>query len=201
MENLILVNKKNRLSQNYEPKGLMQEPITKIWLKKETYKAFYKMSIAIQAAGFSPIVLISGYRPYLYQEKLYNRKVENLIGEGLSKKEAIKKASTIVAVPGTSEHQTGLAIDITSTGLAKKKDPLIEEFEATDHGKWLKVYGDQYGFILRYPKHKTHITHISYEPWHYRYVGTTHAKRIKQADMCLEEYITYLDINNYSQEP
>jgi len=197
MENLILVNKKNMLPHTYKPKELMQEPMTKIWLKRETYQSFYKMNIAIQLAGFSPFLLISGYRPYLYQEKLYNRKVENLIKEGLSEKDAIKKASTIVAIPGTSEHQTGLAIDISSAGLAKKKDPLIEAFETTDHGKWLKVNGDQYGFILRYPKHKTHITHISYEPWHYRYVGVSHAKKMKQLDMCLEEYITYLDIKNY----
>jgi len=196
MENLILVNKQNTLSESYEPKRLIQEPITEIWLKKETYKAFLEMNIAIQTTGFTSLILVSGYRPYLYQQKLFNKKVGKLIKEGLNEKEAIKKASTIVAMPGTSEHQTGLAIDITSAQLAKKEDPLIEEFEVTDHGKWLNLYGDQYGFILRYPKQKTHITHISYEPWHYRYVGIGHSKKIKQLGMCLEEYITYLDKKN-----
>lgn len=197
MENLILVNKQNTLSPSYKPKELIEESMTEIWLKKETYKAFCKMNMAIEAGGLSSLILISGYRSYLYQEKLFNRKVASLIKEGLSKKDATKNAATIVAVPGTSEHQTGLALDISCAELVKQKDPLIEAFEATDHGQWLNLYGDQYGFILRYPRHKTHITHISYEPWHYRYVGISHSKKIKQLDMCLEEYITYLKIKNH----
>ena len=196
MENLILVNGENILSPGYQPDNLVQDPKTKIWLKKETYQAFYKMNMAVKKAGFSPLILVSGYRAYSYQKGLFNKKLSQLMEEGLSEKMASKKAGMIVALPGSSEHQTGLAIDITNSELAQRNDPLIKAFEATKHGKWLKAYGDQYGFVLRYPKNKIAITNISYEPWHYRYVGISHAKKMNQLDICLEEYITYLNIKN-----
>lgn len=194
MKSLILVNGQNMLTQHYKPRGLIQEPVAKIWVKKETYDAFCKMNQAAQTAGLSALVLVSGYRPYVYQEKLFNKKIDNLVKEGLKLEEAIKKASTVVARPGTSEHQTGLAIDLTSDNLAGEQDPLIEVFGETEHGKWLNLYAHHYGFILRYPKDKTHITKITYEPWHYRYVGAEHAGKIKTAGICLEEYIACLDI-------
>lgn len=191
-----LVNKANPLSARYVPDGLVQEPATKIWLRKETYKAFCEMNQAVKKSGLSSLVLVSGYRSYGYQEKVFNRKVNHLIKDGLSEDEAARQASRIVALPGTSEHQTGLAIDLTNIKLAKEKDPLIEAFEKTKHGQWLRLNAYLYGFILRYPKDKTHITHITYEPWHYRYVGTNHAKEINKRGMCLEEYNEFQEEDN-----
>lgn len=188
MNNLILVNAKNPLPKEYKPKGLIQDPTTKVWIKEIVYKDFLKMNKDIQREGLSSLVLISGYRPYDYQLKLFNKKVDQFIKEGQTKQDAINQAATIVAMPGTSEHQTGLAIDITNECLAQKEDPLIEDFDKTEQGKWLNLYAQDFGFILRYPKDKIHITCISYEPWHYRFVGIYHSKKIKKAGICLEEY-------------
>ena len=85
-----------------------------------------------------------------------------------------------IAVPGTSEHSLGLAVDLNS---------LEESFEQTAQFKWLIEHCAEYGFILRYPKDKEDITGISYEPWHYRYVGEDHAAKIMEQGLCLEEYV------------
>ena len=197
MEELLLVNKQNPLPQSYLPEKLVLEVKSEIWIQEEVHQAFGQMNRGAQAAGIRGLVLVSGYRCYQYQKKVYNRKVDSLIKAGLTKEEASQKAQTIVALPGTSEHQTGLAMDLTNTTLARKKDPLIEEFAQTDEGKWLDLHAHEYGFILRYPKEKMGITHITYEPWHYRYVGIYHARKIKEANICLEEYV--LEKRNVSQ--
>lgn len=189
MEELLLVNKQNPLSQSYRPENLVVEENSQIRIREEVAKAFKQMNQGAQAAGIQELVLISGYRSYQYQEKVFDRKVQSLIKAGLTKEEAGQKAQSIVALPGSSEHQTGLAIDISSVTLAKEKDPLIPAFAQTREGKWLDGHAHEYGFILRYPKEKMGITHITYEPWHYRYVGSYHARKIKEANICLEEYI------------
>lgn len=196
MNSLILVNQQNPLCEDYIPKELIQDGSTQIWIRKDVYQAFYKMNAAIKDEGLTGLVLVSGYRSYDYQQKVFNRKVSILKSEGLTEKDANDKAKKVVALPGTSEHQTGLAIDLTNINLAQESDPLVEKFEKTDHGRWLDSNAHDYGFILRYPKEKTKITHIIYEPWHYRYVGIYHAKRIKKLKICLEEYILYLNKNN-----
>lgn len=196
MKHPLLVNKQNILARSYIPEELVQEPSTGIWLTKEVFQAFSRMNQAVAGQGLSSLVLVSGYRSYDYQEKIFDRKVNNLIKEGLTYKEAVEKAKKIVAMPGTSEHQTGLAIDLTNIDLAKQKDPLIEGFAATAHGNWLEENAHNYGFVLRYPKDKLSITQIIYEPWHYRYVGSYHGEKIKKLNICLEEYVLYLNTNN-----
>lgn len=196
MKNPLLVNKQNTLPKTYIPEELVQETNTKVWLRKDVYDAFCVMNKALIDQGLPGLILVSGYRSYDYQQKVFDRKVNTLIGEGLSKEEAVQKAKKVVAIPGTSEHQTGLAIDVTNPDLAKEKDPLIEAFAGTDHGKWLDLNAYKYGFVLRYPIDKVDITHITYEPWHYRYVGTYHAKKIKKLKICLEEYVLFLNKNN-----
>ena len=193
MMGILLVNKQNTLSKDYKPNNLIKEASTKIWVQRDAYQSFCTMNDAIKKNGLTSLLLVSGYRSYEYQQQIFNRKVSSLIKEGLDKDEAIEKAQTIVALPGTSEHQTGLAIDITNADLAKEKDPLIEDFASTEHGKWLDLNSPNYGFILRYPKDKIDITNITYEPWHYRYVGIMHAKTIKKLGLCLEEYVYYLN--------
>ena len=107
---------------------------------------------------------------------------------------AYKDALKTIQRPGHSEHHTGLCVDLVEKrGLNRELD---ETFEETEAFAWLSQNAHKYGFILRYPKDKTDITKYSYEPWHYRYVGVEHAKRINQLDMCLEEYIDYLKAGN-----
>ncbi|NMD44924.1 MAG: M15 family metallopeptidase [Clostridiales bacterium] len=130
---------------------------------------------AARAEGLA-VYFSSGYRNYYYQQYLYLRKVAEY-GE--------KKAKTIVAPPGHSEHQLGLAADITDTYYEVKKSSL----EHTALFKWLNSTCQDYGFILRYPKDKTEITKIIYEPWHFRYVGLEPAKYMKENNLCLEEFI------------
>ena len=102
--------------------------------------------------------------------------------------DAYKTASITVTVPGASEHQVGLAVDIISD----KYSALNEGFGETDAGIWLKEHSADYGFILRYPKGKEEITGIQYEPWHFRYVGKDAALIIMQQDITLEEFIDRL---------
>jgi LAS superfamily LD-carboxypeptidase LdcB len=91
----------------------------------------------------------------------------------------------VVARPGTSEHHVGLAVDILGSGYYS----LEQSFENTAAFKWLKAHCAEYGFILRYPKEKEHITGVIYEPWHYRYVGVDVAKEIMSRNITLEEYL------------
>ena len=109
--------------------------------------------------------------------------------QGMSEEEAKKEAATRVAIPGTSEHHLGLAVDINSVETS---------FENTKAFKWLQKNAENYGFVLRYPKDKKAITKIIYEPWHYRYVGVEHAKEMNRLGLCLEEYIDLLNDQNLS---
>lgn len=129
------------------------------------------------------LIAVSSYRTYSYQQTLYNNRVRRCINEGYDQEKAKQVAATIVALPGTSEHHMGLAVDFNS---------VEESFENTSAFKWLGENAESFGFILRYPKDKTDITKIIYEPWHYRYVGVEHAKAMNELGMCMEEYVAYL---------
>ena len=98
--------------------------------------------------------------------------------------DAYKKTSQVITVPGCSEHEIGLALDITSDTYI----PLLQGFAETEEGKWLAEHGHEYGFILRYPSGKEYITGIEYEPWHFRYVGREAAKIMHDENICLEEF-------------
>ena len=166
---LVLVNKFNRLEKNYEPKNLElinktnfingNSKANKLELKAKI--AFEKMSNDAIKNG-TPIYGQSAYRSYNIQEGIYNNEV---------RKYGTSVADSESARPGFSEHQTGLAIDISST----KKGNMLE-FENTESFFWIKENAYKYGFILRYPKGKEHIHGYIYEPWHYRYVGIEVAK-------------------------
>lgn len=143
-----------------------------------------EMMDACRAAGLTPYIC-SAYRTQEYQENLYNNHVAGLMKQGYSKEEAEAKTKIEVAVPGTSEHQLGLAVDIVE----EDYQVLDETQEDTEVQKWLMEHSWEYGFILRYPQSKSRITGIIYEPWHYRYVGKKAAKEITEAGICLEEYL------------
>ena len=127
----------------------------------------------------------SAYRTIEKQTELYEDKVRRLEAEGMSHTEALREAGTVVAYPGTSEHNLGLAVDI----VARDYQILDEKQEQTAEQQWLMENCWKYGFILRYPTDKTEETGIIYEPWHYRYVGEKAAREIMERGICLEEYL------------
>ncbi len=131
------------------------------------------------------LVVCSPYRDFDRQTMLFRRKVKSLMKQGLDEEEAYNRAAMTVAVPGTSEHQLGLAFDFFS----KDHTTLDQDFADTEAGKWLEANCARYGFILRYPADKTGITGIEYEPWHFRYVGERAAGEITADGLCLEEYL------------
>ncbi len=115
----------------------------------------------------------------------------------ITREEQEASVSTYSCAPGTSDHQTGLAVDIIQTSLPSRFDSLIQEFGETDAGKWLAANAHHFGFVLRFPEDKEAITGIIYEPWHFRYVGRTHATAMYENGMCLEEYVAHLSSIGY----
>ena len=145
------------------------------------------MLSAGRAAGVAPAVC-SSYRTIEYQTKLFNKKVKYYLEKGYDEAEAYATAGTIVAVPGTSEHHLGLALDIVDN-----HNWTLDESQAkTAAQKWLMANSWRYGWILRYPDGSSESTGIIYEPWHYRYVGREVAEDIFNSGLCLEDYLEML---------
>ena len=146
--------------------------------------ALLEMLEDCRSAGLSPVVC-SSYRTWETQQALYDNKIARVMAEGYSEADAPAVAATVVAVPGTSEHQLGLAVDIVDAGYME----MDEAQEQTAVQQWLMAHCQEYGFILRYPTGKSETTGIIYEPWHYRYVGREAAQEITARGICLEEYL------------
>ena len=138
-------------------------------------------------AGLSPLIC-SSYRSQERQQELYDNKVQRVMAEGASREAAQAEAARWVARPGTSEHQTGLAVDIVSLS----NQMLDETQESTPEFQWLAENAWKYGFILRYPSDKSEKTDIAYEPWHFRFVGKEAAEEMHDLGLCLEEYLESL---------
>ena len=154
------------------------------------YADFKDMMDACRADGLKPVVC-SAYRTYDYQNDLYQNRIKRYIQVGYSEDTATALAGRSVAIPGTSEHQLGLALDIVDFDYQHlNKTPANMPTQ-----KWLMANSWQYGWILRYPSEKSAITGIIYEPWHYRYVGKTVAAEIHELGICLEEYLDMLTIS------
>lgn len=151
---------------------------------RRIYDDLIAMLQAAKSEGLNPLIC-SSYRTNEKQEQLHQNKVSEYLSQGYSKVEASDKAAFWVARPGTSEHQLGLAVDIVST----KNQRLDRSQENTVEQQWLIQNSWKYGFVLRYPTNKNSITGVGYEPWHYRYVGKEHAKKINELGVCLEEYV------------
>jgi len=184
---LWLVNSDNMLEASYKPKNMVQ--ISGYPMRKEVRDAFLKMQEDMKKAGIKAPILQSAYRPQKYQQILFDEKYRSLISQGRSEREARRLAAHAVAPPGASEHQTGLAIDLSTNG------ELSVHFGATHTGIWIRNNCHRYGFIIRYPSDKTGITKIIYEPWHLRYVGLPHSAYMREQGLCLEEYIEHLKRN------
>ena len=181
--NLILVNPWNSL-----PEGFTVETTSLLngeSVDSRCYSALKQMLDDCQAKSGGIPIVCSSYRPHDKQVRLFKEQVAKNMKEGMTREEAEKEAGTVVAVPGTSEHEMGLAVDICDS-----ENQLLDESQAnTDTQKWLMDNCWDYGFILRYPVSKSEITGIIYEPWHYRYVGVEAAKEIQARGICLEEYL------------
>lgn len=146
------------------------------------YPDLQEMMDDCRAAGLEPYIT-SSFRSWDKQVQLFNNKVSRVTAQGSN--DPMTDAAKEVAIPGTSEHQLGLALDIVD----KNHPALDSSQEDTDVQKWLMENSWKYGFILRYPEGKSEITGIIYEPWHYRYVGKEAAKDIYKQGLCLEEYL------------
>lgn len=146
--------------------------------------ALLRMMYDCEAAGNHPYIC-SGYRTMEKQQYLFNNKIARLVAEGYAHDDAPAIAAMSVAIPGTSEHQLGLAVDIIDYNYPY----LNQEQESMPTQQWLMENSWRYGFILRYPNDKSDITGIIYEPWHYRYVGAEAAEEIYQLGVTLEEYL------------
>lgn len=148
------------------------------------YENLQKMMNDCQAAGLDPVIC-SSYRSMEKQQRLYQEQIQKYMDYGYSLPDAKEKAGSAVAIPGTSEHELGLAVDIVDINNQR----LEKAQEDTPVQQWLMANSWKYGFILRYPSDKTQITGIMYEPWHYRYVGRDAAGYIYEHNLCLEEYL------------
>jgi len=149
------------------------------------YPELQRMMDDCRAAGLEPLIC-SSYRSRDKQAELFEKKVQSLLDRAGSRSEAEDQAAEWVSRPGTSEHQTGLALDIVD----KSYQLLDEGQEETAVQKWLMAHCAEYGFILRYPTEKSALTGVNYEPWHYRYVGAEAAEEIMSQGLCLEEYLS-----------
>lgn len=182
---LVLVNKQHPVPDDYQLtlgtiKGKMQCDV-------RILDELTEMMKAAKASGIN-LEVCSPYRDYNKQTVLFNRKIDSYMGKGYSYLEAYKLASMTVTVPGASEHQIGLALDIIGNSYYL----LDEGFGESKAGVWLRENCDKYGFILRYPRGKEYITGIQYEPWHFRYVGKAAAANIMERGITLEEFLENL---------
>lgn len=184
---LRVANAKNPLPDGFTVKCRKIEGYDSRLFDERAADSLEKMLTDAEKAGLK-LYLVSGYRSVSRQKALFERKTNYYIDQGLVREKAEEEAAKWVARPGTSEHNLGLAADIVSADWYSQHNDLTADFEETEHFKWLKTNCAQYGFIIRYPKDKQEITGITYEPWHYRYVGQEAAKIIMEQGLCLEEY-------------
>jgi D-alanyl-D-alanine carboxypeptidase len=181
---LVLVNKEFALPDGYRADDLVRpkveysfgdQDIEKSYLRQEAANALEKMFAEAKNNGVH-LFAVSGYRSYERQKRIFNAQISQV---------GYKEAALLVAVPGNSEHQTGLSMDISSESVNFE---LIEQFGETEEGKWLMENAHRFGFILRYPSGKEGITGYDYEPWHYRYIGVKEATEIYENELTLEEF-------------
>ncbi len=195
-------------------------------LNNTALKALSAMFLEAEAQGITTLDVTSAYRSYSYQNTLFNNNCNKTkhwvckddscnvdwIGKSstcpicglttgktipITREEQEANVATYSCAPGTSDHQTGLAVDVVQRSLPDRFDSLIQEFGETEAGKWLAANAHHFGFILRFPPDKEEITGIIYEPWHFRYVGRTHATAMYEMNLCLEEYVEYLTSTGY----
>ena len=178
---LILVNKQYAITSDFYPTDMVAvdgslSTNQGLSFKREAYDAYLRMLADANAQGLN-FLICSTYRSYWVQESIYFSHI-NAYG--------VDYTNTVSAYPGRSEHHTGWAVDVTC---AEMGYDLLESFIDLPQGQWINQHCHEYGFIIRYPKDKTHITGYAYEPWHLRYVGVDVATEIMSNGLTLEEYL------------
>lgn len=185
---MFLVNKNNPLPMDYDSRietTMIFESWREYYLDSRAAPYFEDMLNAAKEDGID-LLVVSAYRTIEYQQQNFDNSVQDRMdNRGMTYDEAYADTLAEVALPGESEHNAGLAMDIMSEEYTSMDD---DGFENTEAFKWLDKHAHEYGFILRYPKGKQEITGIIYEPWHYRFVGLYYANEIKNSGLCLEEY-------------
>ena len=186
---MVLVNHTNKMPDDYafDTKECGSATSVNKTLQTVACDAFLEMQKAAAADGVT-VWMQSGYRSVAYQTKLYEKKTQYYRDKGFEEAAAREKAAAIVNPPGYSEHNCGLAADLNSP----EHTGLDEGFENTAAFRWLCQHAGEYGFILRYPKGAEEKTEITYEPWHWRYVGVENAAKINASGLCFEDYIAAL---------
>ena len=174
---LILVNRTHPIPEGYEVDLMELSNGAKV--DKKIYPSLQAMFDDARAAGLSLFVR-DGYRTQEDQQAIMDNKIQEYEYAGNSHEEAVRLAEEWVALPGTSEHQIGIAVDINADNSGSSDDAVYG---------WLYDNAWKYGFIKRYPEDKTEITHVINEPWHYRYVGKKAAEEMARSGQCLEEYL------------
>ncbi|WP_083540496.1 M15 family metallopeptidase [Marinilactibacillus sp. 15R] len=188
--NLILVNNWNPLPDDFEPDLVEVEPDKQI--DRRIVNAYENWTAAAESAGHN-LYLASGYRSVERQQNNFDYRVDQYMQKGDSKEEAIKKTEEYIAIPKSSEHHTGLAVDLIDERWIAEGNEFTPDYAAPDlQLKWLIDTMGDYGFILRYPEDKKEVTDINYESWHFRYVGEENARFIIDHNLALEEYIELL---------
>ncbi len=185
---MFLVNKNNPLPADYDSM-IDTEVVFESWREYELdvrAADYLKRMVADAKEDGIDLLVVSAYRTIEYQQQNFDNSVKDRMdNRGMTYDEAYADTLNEVALPGESEHNAGLALDIMCEEYQSMDD---DGFENTDAFKWLDEHAYEYGFILRYPKDKYAVTGIIYEPWHYRFVGEYFAEEIKKSGLCLEEY-------------
>ena len=186
---MVLVNHTSKMPDDYtfDTKECGSATAVNKTLQTVACDAFLEMQKAAAAENVT-IWMQSGYRSVKYQTGLYERKTKYYTDQGYDLATAKEKAAAVVNPPGYSEHNCGLAADLNSP----EHTGLDEGFENTTAFRWLCEHAADYGFILRYPKGAEAQTEITYEPWHWRYVGVENARKISASGLCFEDYIAQL---------
>ena len=186
---MVLVNHTNKMPDNYtfDTKECGSQTAVNKTLQTPACDAFLEMQKAAAADGVT-VWMQSGYRSVKYQTGLYERKTKYYTDQGYDTATAKEMAAAVVNPPGYSEHNCGLAADLNSP----EHTGLDEGFENTTAFRWLCEHAAEYGFILRYPKGAEDKTEITYEPWHWRYVGRENAAKISASGLCFEDYVAQL---------
>ncbi len=184
---LILVNEENPISEDYDVKLTTLKSKAKV--NSQLMDDLQDMMDDCRAAGHDPLV-ISAYISYADQQKAFDTRVSELMSIGYLKDRAETEAVKTVAKPGTSEYQTGLAVDIVSESC---KDKDAEALAGNETLQWLRENSWKYGFVERYTEAQAERMNVTYEPWHYRYVGKDAAKDMFEQDLCLEELHVLLE--------
>ncbi|MDI6495240.1 M15 family metallopeptidase [Leuconostoc lactis] len=192
--NLIIVNQQHPIQKELKFERFL---IGKETINTSIINSLSRLFSEAEKNGFR-FTLVSGYRSIAYQKNLFDQSVQRHRDAGYSLEQAQNMTLSYSQMPGSSEHHTGLAVDIIDTAFLNDRQDLYDAVDQLISQQWLINHAVDYGFILRYPKAKVNWTGINYEPWHFRFVGQENAIYMTKNGLSLEEYIEDLTTNSKS---